>query len=86
MTSLNSKSIRELYLAIDYASEFLIAYSYDEVKNLRYSIPTHQLGLDPIYIDVDNRLSPTINDSFIRLYDVANSSNFMLKIFIWQRH
>ena len=55
MTSLNSKSIRELYLAIDYASEFLIAYSYDEVKNLRYSIPTHQLGLDPRQLEVVGR-------------------------------
>ena len=90
------------------------------MKNPRYGILTHQLGLDPIYIEVDNRLSPTIDLHifnnfpiawmshnnitnatqcpgfpamiillmivFIRLYDPANSSNFMLKNFIWQRH
>ncbi len=56
---------------INYASEFLIAYSYDEMKNPWYGILTHHLGLDPVYIEINNRLSPTMDLHLFNNFPIA---------------
>ncbi|MDN5210817.1 hypothetical protein QQ020_02120 [Fulvivirgaceae bacterium BMA12] len=56
---------------INYASEFLIAYSYDEMKNPWYGILTHHLGLDPVYVEINNRLSPTMDLHLFNNFPIA---------------
>ena len=56
---------------INYSSEFLIAYSYDEMKNPWYGILTHHLGLDQVYIEINNRLSPTMDLHLFNNFPIA---------------
>lgn len=56
---------------INYTSDFLIAYSYDEMKNPWYGILTHHLGLDQVYIEINNRLSPTMDLHLFNNFPIA---------------